>query len=363
MNQSYDSLSVRCIFDSTEGSNNNSWNANHLFPAGWQDRPRRLVHPRTQYVCEVYHLTSSHLLANVTTVIAEESSSTSSSPLPRRAEGVDGHLQFLISNLPSETTLRLRLFAQNSKGKSDSSWIRAQTLRPPERLIESSQDILSLNDNSDIPNSNGISASSLLHQPHLISLVVGFFVITSSAILFGILLLVKFRKSRSASCSLMGSNSCHLTSSNLRDSPDQMSSDSSENLKRGGPPGGNGGGPGNGGGHPTFYPTDNKCCCDEFCDDPNVVGRSHSHHQSEYEHTYHGRGYSTNCPPDMIPSYNPHTYSTIPLAIHTAATEVSDDMSDHASISGPVVGVFPLTDKSFVAAFGKRHLTGQLFAF
>lgn len=70
LNQSDHKLFVICIFD-TEKSSNSSWNANHLFPAKWQDKTRLLIHPRTHYVCEVYHLTSSHLLANVTTVISE----------------------------------------------------------------------------------------------------------------------------------------------------------------------------------------------------------------------------------------------------------------------------------------------------
>jgi hypothetical protein len=70
LNQTDHSLFVICVFD-TEKSSNVSWNSNHLFPAKWQEKTKILVHPRTHYVCEVYHLTSSHLLANVTTVITE----------------------------------------------------------------------------------------------------------------------------------------------------------------------------------------------------------------------------------------------------------------------------------------------------
>lgn len=78
-NQTDHSLYVICVFD-TEKSSNVSWNSNHLFPAKWQDKTRILVHPRTHYVCEVYHLTSSHLLANVTTVITELPNSFSTFP-------------------------------------------------------------------------------------------------------------------------------------------------------------------------------------------------------------------------------------------------------------------------------------------
>lgn len=69
MNQSDTSLVILCTFD-VELSSNTSWSSAHLFPRKWSDQTRLLIHPRTHYICEVYHLTASHLVANVSTTIS-----------------------------------------------------------------------------------------------------------------------------------------------------------------------------------------------------------------------------------------------------------------------------------------------------
>ena len=176
LNQSYDSLFIQCSLDVDEqtvnSSNNSSWNSNHLFPVKWQDNPRILIHPKTHYVCEAYHLTSSALVANVSAVIANQSLYPTKNASWLQRSQSNSVVSFVVPNLPSETTLRLRIFASNTRGKSDSIWIRSMTTRPPEKLIERNQDqvsgngvLWSLNDESEgQPSSPDGGSSSIASQ-------------------------------------------------------------------------------------------------------------------------------------------------------------------------------------------------------
>lgn len=199
VDQSYDSLSVQCIYDSSRDSNN-SWNPHHLFPAKWQDMTHVFVHPRTFHICEVYHLRSSHLLANVTAISPDQSISLDRSHLSRKTKPGDGQLFFYISNLPTETTLRLRLFAQNNKGRSESIWIRAQTLKIPERMFEGQDDMRS--DPSSTGRSDVDSASLMAN---VISFVIGAMAFILFSVIAACLVLLKFGKGKpSAYSHLMG---------------------------------------------------------------------------------------------------------------------------------------------------------------
>lgn len=78
VNQSDVALVVLCTYDSELGSNT-SWSSGHLFLHKWQEQTRLLVHPRTVYVCELYHATSSYLVSNVTSMLPLPSAGASSS--------------------------------------------------------------------------------------------------------------------------------------------------------------------------------------------------------------------------------------------------------------------------------------------
>ena len=154
-------------------------------------------------------------------------------------------LRFSIQNLPSETTLRLKMFAQNSRGKSDSFWLRSQTLvqRPIERVIES-QDIFTFNDISDASSSSSkgrLRLTSMTRRPLLWVFLLGSLLIGLTVLALGIVILIKFQRRRRLSSSLTTSGgSCHLTTSGSRgSSSDQLNQnekedddDDSGNFKR-----------------------------------------------------------------------------------------------------------------------------------
>lgn len=257
VNQSYDSIFVQCSLDTEEGvSNNNSWNSAHLFPVKWQSQPRILMHPKTVYVCEVYHLTSSALIQNVSAVsglqYANPSNNSKNSDTSQGKSSDSSSISFQVPNLPSETTLRFRIFASNPKGKSDAVWIRATTTKTPEFIpghnrasgIGVWND--NVNDESESPVVDGSSSTSsqsassssssffsrcmqylssnvLFNDstPMPVMVVVSFIVI-SSVISLSILFVFRFKKRTSSSLGSRNSSSSNVNGNVIITSDSQL---------------------------------------------------------------------------------------------------------------------------------------------
>lgn len=292
MNQSDNSLVILCTFD-VDLSNNTSWSSSHLFPRKWSDQTRLLVHPKTHYICEAYHLTASHLVANVSTTL--------SLSIPRQ----DGRkhqpwqtftnrhfptdtnsFQFFVPGLPAATTLRLKIFAQNSKGRSDYSWLRAATLRPAERLIDSQS--TSSNGGSVFEESSNV----LKGKPMLLMLVAAAFLLVLIVIVVGIIAFVKMNRTTHGSSSIFSS---HLNSgSHLQSSQENDHLPSGDHHHYG---------PSNGP-RDTFYKDElnDNCCCEDDCCDQMLLTQGSKDLRNPYQPSSDYQS-SSKGPPDIIPSF------------------------------------------------------------
>ena len=127
-NQSVNQVSIQC---SSQRYINNDVHSNQANKASLLAQTI-FVHPTTFYVAEVYDK-SGNLVQNVTL----------SPQMPRinqanHSTGANASsFNFLIGHLLESSIYKVRIYAVNSKGKSDQIWISAQTLRKAEKYIDS----------------------------------------------------------------------------------------------------------------------------------------------------------------------------------------------------------------------------------
>lgn len=209
-------------------------------------------------------------------------------------------MRFTVSGLPAETSVRLKIFARNSKGKSDYVWLRGQTLRAPDRVIVS-RDFLGMN---DLPDHQRLY--SLFRRPLLLFFVAASVVVTTTVLCLAVIVCRQFRTRSTRTVS-----SCHFNSGShmeSRSSSDRLN-DCEEVLKRS-----------------SGSCDGNKSTLNEdFCDQQLLSGRD------QFADPYPGsqQQYVSNGPPDIIPSF--------PFA---------SSSPDEATTS------FALDDKNFTATFG-----------
>ncbi|KAH9404633.1 hypothetical protein TYRP_000459, partial [Tyrophagus putrescentiae] len=115
-NQSVTQVSIQC---SSERHGND---VNYALNSKTAVSQTIFVHPITFYVAEVYDKSGS-LVQNLTL----------SPPMPPNSSAFN----FLIGHLAESSIYKVRIYATNSKGKSDQIWISAPTLRKAEKYIDS----------------------------------------------------------------------------------------------------------------------------------------------------------------------------------------------------------------------------------
>ncbi|XP_054169147.1 hemicentin-1-like [Oppia nitens] len=191
--------------------NNNNNNHNKQYANSQNSlSPTVLVYPTTYYMCEVYTPGNQHLVANVslpasltTNSILSDSGNTDSTiwstgstvgtgGTPPTTTTTTTTFQLFVPNLTPATSFQLKLFAINSKGKSDQIWLRAQTLRPAERLVDA--DSNTNNNNNELLN----TGQTFKTKPMLMALLIGAAVVTVIVISLGIIAVVRVRRSSSA---------------------------------------------------------------------------------------------------------------------------------------------------------------------
>ena len=208
-------------------------------------------------------------------------------------------MRFTVSGLPAETSVRLKIFARNSKGKSDYVWLRAQTLRAPDRVIEN-RDFLGMN---DLPDHQRLY--SLFRRPLLLFFVAASAVVTCTVVSLAVIVC---RQIRSRSAALL--TACHFNSGSHMESrsSSERLNDCEEVLKRS-----SGSCDGN-----------KSTLSEDLCDQQLLSVRDQFP-----PNPYPGSQYVSNGPPDIIPSF--------PFA---------SSSPDEATTS------FALDDKNFTATFG-----------
>lgn len=199
--------------------------------------------------------------------------------------------------------MRLKIFARNSKGKSDYVWLRAQTVRAVDRVIVN-RDFLGMNDVSDHER-----LYSLFRRPLLLFFVSASVVVTSTVVSLAVIVCRQFR---SRPTGLLTAASCHFNSgSNMESrSSSERLNDSQEVLKRS-----------------SGSCDGNKSSLKEMLCDQQLLSEA-CHSPNPYPGS---QQYVSNGPPDIIPSF-PFASSSSP--------------DDEATTS------FALDDKNFTATFG-----------
>lgn len=116
---------------------------------------------------------------------------------PTTAANRNNNFQFFITQLPPATQFRLKIYAQNSKGKSQEISLKAQTLRPAERLIDSLA--ISSGKSSTSPSSSSHSnydstatlAFFIRSKPFLMALLIGAGLLTVAVVIVALFALLK----------------------------------------------------------------------------------------------------------------------------------------------------------------------------
>ncbi|RWS13262.1 uncharacterized protein B4U79_07967 [Dinothrombium tinctorium] len=237
VNQSDNALVILCLYN--VHSNKSSDRVKH--------QPSTLyVYPQTFYICEVYDQTSSYLVANVSTTLVLPY-------LPSSSDTSNNNMQFLVTNLQAATHFKIRIYSQNARGKSDETWLKAQTLRPAERLIDNNT---SGNNASGL---NTVNVALLRGKPMLIALLIGVAVVTVIVLALGIIAVLRVRRSNNSACDTPP----------VQPQPQQS------------------------GAATMFNEEDEDCCCDEDCCDEMLLTSSAMQQQCN----------NSKGPPDIIPSF------------------------------------------------------------
>ncbi|RWS32019.1 hypothetical protein B4U80_11634 [Leptotrombidium deliense] len=129
VNQSYNTLVILCVYKT---------HSNARLHSSSRTQQNVYIYPRTLYVCEVYQTINSYLVANVSTSYTQRSSLSNQFDRDAKQKitlfscykldvGGNHNLQFVVTDLQSATRFKLKLYAQNAKGKSGDVWLKAET--------------------------------------------------------------------------------------------------------------------------------------------------------------------------------------------------------------------------------------------
>lgn len=211
VNQSDNALVILCTGNDQSAMMAANWTSNELrfeqssntnYLSSGPNAKTVVVYPPTYYVCEVYNNNNLYLVANVsvsatvplgelstnsllsdaTNSFLDNSINSMTSSVPSSASA--NSFQMFVPNLTPNTNFKLKLFAANSKGKSDQIWLSAHTLRPAERLVDS--------------NTNGSHDGTppfLRGKPMILALLAGAAVVTLIVMALGIIAVVRVRAS------------------------------------------------------------------------------------------------------------------------------------------------------------------------
>lgn len=214
VNQSDNALVILCAGSDQSSLMSNNWTANDVRfennnsfnyknSVTSSSTQTITIYPPTYYVCEVYNNNNLYLAANVSiaatvpvsqltsnSLLSDSSSSLLDNNINSMRSSLTSNImsnsfQMFVPNLTPNTNFKLKLFAANSKGRSDQIWLSAQTLRPAERLVDSNK------------SSNTDSNTSLLlrGKPMVIALLIGAGVVTLIVMALGIIAVVRVRTS------------------------------------------------------------------------------------------------------------------------------------------------------------------------
>ena len=221
-------------------------------------------------------------------------------------------LHFFATNLPAETNVRLKVFAKNSKGRSDYVWLRAQTLPAPDHLVEN-QDFLGTT--TDLPDYSRFYA--IFRSPLSLTFLALTTVITMTVMTLAIIVLVKSRRRGS-----LASSSCHFD--NATAPGDLLSRDSGDHLRDSADK--------RAGGsfvHPDVHLEEKKCTCDdEFCDDQLLSTGQ------QFTNPYQGRDYGWEGPPDII-LYFPYNSDDPTSADPTSSYALNESLAVDKNYGSP----------------------------
>jgi hypothetical protein len=170
--------------------------------------------------------------------------------------------QLFVPNLTPATNFKLKLFASNSKGKSDQIVLKAQTLRPAERLVDANSS----------GSSDGSNANLLFRgKPMVMALLIGAGVVTLIVIALGVIAVVRVRRSASHSNSM----------------PSQVTQQQAPTAA-------------------TLFEEEEECCCDDDCCDEMLLtttGTISQQQQQQLQQQLHQNSNTNKGPPDIIPSF------------------------------------------------------------
>lgn len=205
--------------------------------------------------------------------------------------------------------MRLKIYAKNSKGRSEYVWLRAQTTRTEVHLVQNQDFLGSSSDFGDYSHLYSMFRSSLS-----LTFLAIITVVTMTVITLAIIVLASRRRT-----SLTTSSSCHFDESGpsgpaSRDSCDQLHQTTDDVLKRAA------------GSflRPDVHLEEKKCTCDdEFCDEQLLSSRQ------QFTNPYQGRDYGWEGPPDII-LYFPYNTAT-------ATDATSDPTSSYALSEGSLL--------------------------
>ncbi|CAG2105035.1 unnamed protein product, partial [Medioppia subpectinata] len=176
--------------------------------------------------------------------------------------------QLFVPNLTPATNFKLKLFATNSKGKSEQIWLKAQTLRPAERLVDS---------NSNASNDGSAGNYILRGKPMVMALLIGAGVVTLIVIALGVIAVVRVRRTEP---------NVQTAHTSQHDSRQQHTTHTSA----------------------TLFEEDEDCeaCCgDDCCDEMLLTSTTATTQpsQQQIQQQLHQNSNPSKGPPDIIPSF------------------------------------------------------------
>jgi hypothetical protein len=214
-------------------------------------------------------------------------------------------MRITVSGLPAETSVRLKIFARNSKGKSDYVWLRGQTLRAPDRVIVN-RDFLGMN---HLPHHQRLY--SLFRRPLLIFFLIASAVVVVTVLVLAVIVWRQFRTRHSASV-LLTTSSCHFNSGSQTESSSDRGNESDGVLKAG--------------------ESGSSLQKDDMCDG-QLLSQGDQFSGNPYPSSQH---YVSNGPPDIIPS-------SFPFASSSSFSSPEEATTSFALLAD---------DKNFTSTFG-----------
>lgn len=263
----------------------------------FQVLPKLSIYPITFYFAEVYNKNDFTLVSNLSTFLNLSSIFASSSSLSSsfylntpESEYLSSNslrnFQFFITDLQPSTTFRIKLYASNTRGRSDDIWLEGSTLRSAEKLVDHMADS-SHDRQDDTPYNDSIASNTQLRGPKLLLII---FIIGASIIFLiiflGILAIFRLRQNLMRHNNSGSSSNNRDRSSSREEVMATLSHKGNTSATRGDTDDACN----------VYHPgeDDDECCCDNDMSQ-EILLTSNSSQQQHANHCNKG-------PPDIIPA-------------------------------------------------------------